>query len=45
VALLRQVRELLTRLGRPAEVDNYLPALRVEYRRTCSFIKLLDEIG
>ncbi len=44
VALLRKVYDLLTRLGRPAEFDDYLAALRVEYKRKRSFIKLLDAI-
>lgn len=44
VALLRKVRELLTRLGRPAEFDDYLAALRVEYKRKRNFIKLLESL-
>lgn len=44
VALLRKVRELLTHLGRPAEFDDYLAALRVEYKRKRSFIKLLESL-
>lgn len=44
VRLLRKVRELLARLGRAAEFDDYLTALRVEYKRKRTFIKLLESL-
>jgi hypothetical protein len=42
--ILQKVRKLMTRLDRGAEFDNYLLALRVEYKRKRNFIKLLDVI-
>jgi uncharacterized Zn finger protein len=44
VKLLQKIRELLDRLDRGAEFDDYLTALRVEYKRKRNFIKLLDKI-
>jgi uncharacterized Zn finger protein len=43
VRLLRKIRELMIRLGRDAEFEDYLVALRVEYKRKRNFIKLLEE--
>jgi uncharacterized Zn finger protein len=44
VKLLRKIRQLMARLGREAEFEDYLVALRVEYKRKRNFIKLLDRI-
>jgi uncharacterized Zn finger protein len=44
VTLLQKIRELLDRLDRGTEFDDYLAALRVEYKRKRNFIKLLDKI-
>lgn len=44
IKLLRKVRELMTRLDREAEFDDYVAALRVEYKRKRNFIKLLEKI-
>lgn len=44
IKLLRRIRELMGRLGRVAEFESYLAALRVEYKRKRNFIKLLDKI-
>jgi uncharacterized Zn finger protein len=44
IKLLRKVRELMTRLNREAEFDDYLAALRVEYKRKRNFIKLLEKL-
>jgi uncharacterized Zn finger protein len=44
VKLLDKIRELLVRLDRGTEFDDYLTALRVEYKRKRNFIKLLDKI-
>jgi uncharacterized Zn finger protein len=44
VELLRKIRKTLDRLGREAEFDDYLLALRVEFKRKRNFIKLLDAI-
>lgn len=40
--LLLRVRELLRRLGREAEFEEYVDLLSLEYRRKRNFIKLLD---
>ena|SRR5688572_1545269 len=44
VKLLQKIRELMARLDRVTEFDDYLAALRVEYKRKRNFIKLLDAI-
>jgi uncharacterized Zn finger protein len=44
VELLCKIRKTLDRLGREAEFDDYLVALRVEFKRKRNFIKLLDAI-
>ena len=40
--LLLRVRELMHRLGRQAEFDEYVELLRLEYKRKRNFMKLLD---
>ena len=42
--LLGKIRELMVRLGSETEFEDYLTALRVEYKRKRNFIKLLDEV-
>lgn len=42
VKLLQKIRELMGRLDRVTEFEDYLAALRVEYKRKRNFIKLLD---
>ena len=42
VKLLQRIRELMGRLDRVTEFEDYLAALRVEYKRKRNFIKLLD---
>jgi len=44
VELLRKVRRLMLRLERTREFDDYLAALRVEYKRKRNFIQLLGTI-
>ena len=44
VKLLLKIRELTVRLDRVTEFEDYLAALRVEYKRKRNFIKLLDTI-
>ena len=44
VKLLGKIRELMDRLDRMTEFDDYLSALRVEYKRKRNFMKLLDKI-
>jgi uncharacterized Zn finger protein len=44
VELLSRIRKLLAQLGRKTEFDDYLVALRVEFKRKRNFIKLLDAI-
>ena len=44
VKLLQKIRELMGRLDRVTEFEDYLAALRVEYKRKRNFIKLLDAI-
>lgn len=44
VKLLQKIRELMARLDRVTEFEDYLAALRVEYKRKRNFIKLLDTI-
>jgi uncharacterized Zn finger protein len=44
VKLLQKIRELMGRLDRVTEFEDYLVALRVEYKRKRNFIKLLDTI-
>jgi uncharacterized Zn finger protein len=41
---VQKVRELMTRLGREPEFEDYLVALRVNYKIKRNFIKLLDSI-
>jgi uncharacterized Zn finger protein len=43
VNLVRKIRELMARFGRDAKFDDYLVALRVEYKRKRNLMKLLDE--
>jgi uncharacterized Zn finger protein len=45
IELLHKVRMLMQRLEREMEFDDYLAALKVEYKRKRNFIKLLSEIG
>ena len=40
--LLRKVVQLMVRLDRGTQVDDYLVAVRVEYKRKRNFIKLMD---
>ena len=40
--LLLRVREILNRLGRHAEFEEYVELLRLEYKRKRNFMKLLD---
>ena len=42
VKLLQKIRKLMGRLDRVTEFEDYLAALRVEYKRKRNFIKLLD---
>jgi uncharacterized Zn finger protein len=42
IKLLGKMRQAMTRLDRATEFDDYLAALRVEYKRKRNFIKLLD---
>jgi uncharacterized Zn finger protein len=42
VKLLQKIRELMGRLDRVTEFEDYLGALCVEYKRKRNFIKLLD---
>ncbi len=44
IELLHKIHKLLDRLGRGTEFDDYLIALRVEFKRKRNFIKLLDAI-
>jgi uncharacterized Zn finger protein len=44
VKLLDKIRELMVRLGREIDFEDYLAALRVEYKRKRNFIKLLEGI-
>jgi len=44
VKLLQKIRELMSRLDRVTEFEDYVEALRVEYKRKRNFIKLLDTI-
>jgi uncharacterized Zn finger protein len=44
VKLVQKIRELMGRLDRVTEFEDYLAALRVEYKRKRNFIKLLDTI-
>jgi uncharacterized Zn finger protein len=43
IELLRKMRKLMQRVGRDTEFDDYLTALRGEYKRKRNFIKLLSE--
>jgi uncharacterized Zn finger protein len=42
IKLLRKMLQAMARLGREAEFEDYLVALRVEYKRKRNFIRLLD---
>jgi uncharacterized Zn finger protein len=42
IKLLRKLRKAMASLNRATEFDDYLVALRVEYKRKRNFIKLLD---
>ncbi|MGH9906004.1 MAG: tetratricopeptide repeat protein, partial [Pyrinomonadaceae bacterium] len=42
VRLLGKIRELMVRLGREAEFEDYLVALRVEYKRKRNLMKMLE---
>lgn len=44
VKLVGKIRELSVRMGRETEFEDYLAALRVEYKRKRNFIKLLEGI-
>jgi uncharacterized Zn finger protein len=44
VKLLQKIRELMGRLDRVTEFEDYVAALRVEYKRKRNFIKLLNTI-
>jgi hypothetical protein len=44
VKRLGKIRELMVRLGSETEFEDYLTALRVEYKRKRNFIKLLEGI-
>ena len=44
IKLLRKMRLAMARLGREIEFEDYLVALRVEYKRKRNFIRLLDEM-
>jgi uncharacterized Zn finger protein len=44
VELLHKIRKTLDRLGRETEFEDYLVALRVEFKRKRNFIKLVDAI-
>jgi tetratricopeptide (TPR) repeat protein len=44
VKLLQKIRQLMGRADRVTEFEDYLAALRVEYKRKRNFIKLLDRI-
>ena len=44
VKLVQKIRELMARLESETEFEDYLAALRVEYKRKRNFIKLLDGI-
>jgi uncharacterized Zn finger protein len=44
VELLYKIRELMCRMDRVTEFEDYVNALRVEYKRKRNFIKLLDKI-
>jgi hypothetical protein len=45
VNLVRKIRELMSQLRRSGEFEDYLTALRVEYKRKRNFIKLLEEFN
>ena len=44
VKLLQKIRELMARLDRVSEFEDYVATLRVQYKRKRNFIKLLDTI-
>ena len=39
------MRPAMARLGREAEFEDYVVALRVEYKRKRNFIRLLDDVS
>lgn len=43
VNLVRKIRELMARMKCESEFEDYLTALRLEYKRKRNFMKLLDE--
>jgi len=45
IKLLSKMRRAMTRLDRATEFEDYLAALRVEYKRKRNFIKLLDRLS
>ena len=42
VARLKQVRDVMTRLGKTRELAAYLAAVRLAHKRKRNFLKLLD---
>ena len=44
IKLLRKLRQVMSAVHRSSEFDDYLIALRVEYKRKRNFIKLLDDV-
>lgn len=44
IKLLGKMRQAMTRLNRATEFEDYLAALRLEYKRKRNFIKLLDAL-
>lgn len=42
IGLIRKVKDLLTRLGRPGEIASYLESLRAAHKPKRNFMKLLD---
>ncbi|HMG74327.1 MAG TPA: hypothetical protein VK582_12565 [Pyrinomonadaceae bacterium] len=45
IKLLRKMRPAMARMGREAEFEDYVVALRVEYKRKRNFIRLLDDVS
>ena len=45
IKLLGKMRQAMTRLDRATEFEDYLTALRVDYKRKRNFIKLLDKLS
>ena len=44
IKFLGKIRGLMARLGRETEFEDYLAALRVEYKRKRNFIKVLQNL-